>query len=280
MGKNKHSKTSQEIIETTKNSIRLFRGQNVIVDSDLASIYGVETKRLNEQVKRNRNKFPDDFMFQLTNDEYKILKSQNATTSSKWGGRRKLPYVFAEHGVLQAANVINSDLADSVSVFVIRAFVEMRKIVVTQQKLITQKDDIKIRTFFNQIKPKIYGAINNVLGTVIDTQTGLTVKNEAQDILVESINNLKEKLKKTGLENEEIAARIIKILAEVENQKAAARKTNAESEQLEFMNIVRKLKLILESQKILMGIEKDSEEVREIESFISILKDVLVHDGV
>ena len=83
--------------------IMLVRGEKVILDSDLAKLYGVETRRLNEQVRRNIDKFPNDFMFQLTNDEFENLKSQIATSSSGWGGRRKLPFVFTEHGALQAA---------------------------------------------------------------------------------------------------------------------------------------------------------------------------------
>ena len=84
--------------------ILVIRGQKVILDSDLAALYSVETKRLNEQVRRNRDKFPEDFMFQLTKEEFENLKSQIATSSSGWGGRRKQPLVFTEHGALQAAN--------------------------------------------------------------------------------------------------------------------------------------------------------------------------------
>ena len=95
-------------IERIEKTILLIRGQKVILDSGLARLYGVETKRLNEQVIRNINKFPEDFMFQLTKEEFENLKSQIATSSSGWGGRRKPPLVFTEHGALQAANVLNS----------------------------------------------------------------------------------------------------------------------------------------------------------------------------
>jgi hypothetical protein len=92
--------------------ILIIRGQKVILDSDLAALYGVETRRLNEQVRRNMDKFPEDFMFQLTKEEFANLKSQIAASSSGWGGRRKTPLVFTEHGALQAANVLNSEQAD------------------------------------------------------------------------------------------------------------------------------------------------------------------------
>jgi hypothetical protein len=111
------------------------RGEKVILDSDLAELYGVETRRLNEQVRRNKDKFPEDFMFQLTHQEFSDLKSQIATSRSGWGGRRKLPLVYTEHGALQAANVLNSDLANKMSVFIVRTFVRLREMVLTNEKL-------------------------------------------------------------------------------------------------------------------------------------------------
>ena len=109
--------------ERILNTIIVIRGEKVILDSDLAKLYNVETRRLNEQVRRNIDKFPKDFMFQLTMEEFSNLMSQIATSSSSWGGRRKAPLVFTEHGALQAANVLNSQIASKMSVFIIRAFV-------------------------------------------------------------------------------------------------------------------------------------------------------------
>jgi hypothetical protein len=92
--------------------ILVIRGEKVILDSDLAALYGAENRRLNEQVRRNIDKFPEDFMFQLTKEEFANLKSQIAISSSGWGGRRKPPFGFTEHGTLQAANVLNSTQAN------------------------------------------------------------------------------------------------------------------------------------------------------------------------
>lgn len=116
-------------------TIMIIRGEKVILDSDLAALYGVETRRLNEQVRRNIDKFPDDFMFQLTKDEFDNLKSQIATSTSGWGGRRKPPLVFTEHGALQAANVLSSQQANKMSVFIVRAFIRLRKMVLANEKL-------------------------------------------------------------------------------------------------------------------------------------------------
>ena len=106
----------------------LMRGQKVMLDSDLAELYGVPTKRLNEQVKRNIDRFPPDFMFRLSQEEAEILRSQNATLKGGRGQHRKyLPYAFTEHGAIMAATVLNSQRAVEMSVFVVRAFVQLRE---------------------------------------------------------------------------------------------------------------------------------------------------------
>ena len=107
-----------------QNLVYTIRGQQVMLDSDLADLYGYEVKRLNEQVRRNINRFPSDFMFQLTQDEAENLKSQNATSS--WGGKRKLPYVFTEQGIYMLATVLRGELAEKQSIYIMRAFREMR----------------------------------------------------------------------------------------------------------------------------------------------------------
>jgi len=125
--------------------IIVIRGENVILDSDLAKLYDVETRRLNEQVRRNIEKFPDDFMFQLTKEEFENLKSQIATSSSSWGGRRKLPFVFTEHGALQASNVLNSLQANKMSVFIVRIFVRLREMALTNEKLSRKVNQLENR---------------------------------------------------------------------------------------------------------------------------------------
>ena len=125
--------------------IMVVREEKVILDSDLAALYGVETRRLNEQVRRNIDKFPEDFMFQLTQEEFTNLKSQIATSSSGWGGRRKPPLVFTEHGALQAANVLHSAQADKMSVFIVRVFVRLREMALTNDKLARKIKQLETR---------------------------------------------------------------------------------------------------------------------------------------
>jgi len=126
-------------VERIERAILLIRGQKVLLDSDLAALYEVPVKRLNEQVKRNRERFPEDFMFQLNKVEAataQALRSQTATLETGRGRHRKyLPFAFTEHGALMAANVLNSPRAMVVSVFVIRAFVRLRYTLASYREL-------------------------------------------------------------------------------------------------------------------------------------------------
>ena len=194
------SETASPDPEQIESSIIEMRSERVILDSDLAEVYGVTTKRLNKQVKRNAARFGEKYAFQLTNKEFANLRLQSATSSSGHGGRRTPPWAFTEYGV------------------------------------------------------------------VIDTRSQSTVREEAQTLISESIQHLKDRPKKQGLENEEIAARVVKLLAEAEKEKAIAAKTRAETEKLEFATIVRKLRLLLEVQR---AIEHD-----RVDGFLDVLKEM------
>jgi len=121
-------------IERIEQAILLIRGQKVILDTDLAALYEVETRRLNEQVKRNKARFPEDFMFQLTGDE-KTEVIANCDHLSRLKFSPTLPYAFTEHGAIMAASVLNSPRADEVSVYVVRAFVRLREMLASHKEL-------------------------------------------------------------------------------------------------------------------------------------------------
>ena len=129
--------------EVVMSKIYLVREEKVMLDSDLAELYQVETRRLNEQVKRNWERFPKDFMFQLTHEEWENLKSQNATSS--WGGRRKLPYVFTEHGVLMLSSVLNSERAIKVNIQVMRIYTKLRKMLLTHKDLLSKVNELEAK---------------------------------------------------------------------------------------------------------------------------------------
>ena len=156
------------------------RNQKILLDADLAAIYGVPTKALNQAVKRNADRFPEDFMFQLTASEWSNLKSQFVTSSAEpsqgkgsapnrsqlvtgsHGGRRKMPYAFTEHGALMAANVMNSSEAVKMSVYVVRAFIKQREILLAQADVLKRlaqmdakllKHDDALRVIWRELQP-------------------------------------------------------------------------------------------------------------------------------
>jgi hypothetical protein len=130
--------------ETITNKIYFIRNQKVMLDVDLSELYDIETRRLNEQVKRNVSRFPTDFMFQLSENEFLNLKSQIATSS--WGGTRKLPYAFTEHGVLMLSSVLKSDKAIQVNIAIMRIFTKVRQLLLdtTEMKIDIQQIQKKL----------------------------------------------------------------------------------------------------------------------------------------
>ncbi|MDP2809306.1 MAG: ORF6N domain-containing protein [Rhodocyclaceae bacterium] len=135
--------------ERIAHSILLLRGQKVLLDADLAELYGVPTKVLVQAVKRNLERFPDDFMFQLTNQEFNVLRSQIVTSSSpaletlRWGGRRSAPYAFTEQGVAMLSSVLSSPQAIAVNIEVMRAFVRLREVLTGNKELATKLGELE-----------------------------------------------------------------------------------------------------------------------------------------
>jgi len=145
-------------MERIERAILLIRGEKVMLDSDLAEIYGVETRILNQAVQRNINRFPSDFMFQLTAAETQSLRSQIVTSNEGRGGRRYLPYAFTEHGALMLANVLNSERAAQTSVQVVRVFVRLRQMLSSNAELarklesLEKKYDAQFKVVFDAIR--------------------------------------------------------------------------------------------------------------------------------
>jgi ORF6N domain len=133
-------------LELVERTILILRGRRVILDSELAALYGASAKRLNEQVKRNAERFPADFAFKLTPEEFGTLRSQFATSKpERRGGRRTLPTAFTEHGALMAASVLNSAKAVEMSIQVVRAFVRLRHFLASHHQLAAKLDELERR---------------------------------------------------------------------------------------------------------------------------------------
>ena len=140
-----------------QDAITRIRGHAVILDADLAALYGVTVKRLNQQMTRNRDRFPDDFCFQITETEWRALRLQNATSNGR-GGRRYMPYAFTEHGAIMAATVLNSPQAVQMSLAVVRAFVKLRRLALSVEGLarkvdaLEQKYDKQFKVVFDAVR--------------------------------------------------------------------------------------------------------------------------------
>lgn len=130
-------------LERIASFILLARGHKVLLDADLATLYGVTTKRLNEQVRRNRERFPEDFVFRLSEEEHEALRSHFATSNAGRGGRRYLPYVFTEHGAIMAAAVLNTPRAVEMSLYVVRTFVRLREMLASNQALARKLNELE-----------------------------------------------------------------------------------------------------------------------------------------
>ncbi|MBR6269301.1 MAG: ORF6N domain-containing protein [Bacteroidales bacterium] len=134
---------SAALDQSIEDSIYTIRGVQVILDTDIAELYGIETKRLNEQVRRNASRFPSDFMFQLTQDEFVCLRSQNATTN--WSKRRSMPYAFTELGVSMLSSVLSSEAAIQANIQIMRAFAAMRRFLVSNAQIFQRLDVLEYK---------------------------------------------------------------------------------------------------------------------------------------
>jgi len=143
--------------------ILLIRGQKVMLDRDLAELYGVATKRLNEAVRRNIARFPPDFMFELTNAEAERLRSQFATSNRARGGRRYLPLVFTEQGVAMLSSVLNSERAIQVNIAIVRAFVRLRQLLATHKELCRKLDELEHR--YDRRFRVVFAAIRHLMAS-------------------------------------------------------------------------------------------------------------------
>ena len=227
------------------------RGERIVLDADLARLFGVETRRLNEQVRRNLTRFAG-YAFQVDSAELRNLMSQFANSNEGWGGRRKPPWAFTEHGVVMAASILSSEAAIVAMRHVVEVFVAARRRIPAPTG--------------SALVPRLQRTLESLLDTVIDPRSQATVREEAQELLALSLQHLKDRLGRPGLENEEIGARAAKFLAEAEAAKAVAAKTRAEAGEIELRLLARKLRLVIEAERALA--------VDNVDAFLRVLEDL------
>jgi hypothetical protein len=154
--------------------VHRIRGRKVMLDADLAALYGVETKRLNEQVRRNAVRFPEAFMFQLSDEETVVLRSQFATSKPRRGGRRYNPYVFTEHGAVMLASVLNSERAVAMSLLVVRTFVALRDQLSAHSELKHKLDELERKvSSHDQALAGLIDAIRQLMNPALPAKRGI-----------------------------------------------------------------------------------------------------------
>jgi ORF6N domain len=170
------------------------RGVRVVLDHDVARLFGTETKKLNQQVSRNKDKFLDDYSFVMTKEEFDDLRSQNVTSSAEWGGRRYLPRVFTEHGVVMAATIVKSPEAIQATRHIVRTFVDVQRQVWEREH--AKKNGGQLRLALDLptrqgLATKLNIALGHVLDEIIDPTKGTTVRDEAREIATQGLQSLK-----------------------------------------------------------------------------------------
>lgn len=227
------------------------RGERVVLDSDVAKLFGTETKKLNQQVNRNPDKFGEDFSFRLTKEEFDNLRSQYVTSSAEWGGSRYLPRVFTEHGVVMAATIVKTPAAIQATRLVVKTFVEARR-EAWERELAKQRGG---QLSFAQDAPtrqglatKLNVALGQVLDAIVDQEDNTTVRDEAKAIAAEGLKSIKDYLKQAGISNEKTLAEVQRIMAEAESIKVDAALKRTENQHRQLALLAKKLKLVIQAQ--------------------------------
>jgi hypothetical protein len=263
--------TNENLPEETELQVIEVRGVSVILDAELARMFGVEVRRLNEQVRRNEAKF-DGFVFRLAGEELPILMSQIATSSSGHGGRRKLPYVFTEHGVVMAATVLQSEEAIAASRFIIKVFIETRRksLVSDGANLPSLIDARGLAPLMNEARTslmsKLNGALGRVLDAIADPEAQTTVRDEAHAIAAEGLRSIKDYLKRAGVQNEKTLAEVRKLLAEADALEAETAQKRTENQHRQLALLAKQLRLVLVAQQYL--------ETGGVEGLLATLRDL------
>ena len=242
------------------------RGERVVLDADLAALFEVETRVFNQAFKRNRDRFPEAWAFELTQAEVDDLRSRSVIPSGTWGGRRTPPWAFTEHGVVMAATLLNSDRAKAAMQFVVDVFVRARRGELTRKALATTDTKAVISAGGGAFSRRLQGMIERLMDSMVDHENQRTLRDEAQAVFRESIDHIRSKLGRAGFENEEIAARATKLLAEAEATKATAAKTRAEADEIVLRTLARKLTMLLEAEQAMAR--------GEMEGFLGVLKEL------
>ncbi len=257
-------------------NIHVIRGFLVMLDEDVARSFDVRTGRLNEQVKRNAARFEDDFVFQLSDDEWESLRSQNATAKPGRGGRRVAPWAYTEHGVVMAATLLRSEQAVAASKLIVRTFVAARRNEMIQPAGLNSQLAIDMRDVLpTQPGPPSDGTgkalahrastlVARILDTIANDEEGTTVREESRTIIAKSLGAIRAHLDAKGIDNEKTVTEIRKLMAEIEAIDADVIARSIEADHRRLAYLAKQLQLVI-------GLETYLER-GEAEAFLSILR--------
>jgi hypothetical protein len=233
------------------------RGLLVALDSDLAIALGSTTKAVNQAVKRNSARFPPGWAFQVDDHELRALQSQTVTAKGTRGGRRTPPWVFTEHGVVLLATLLRSPAAIALSQFIVEVFVEARRAGAIETKGSIVAKAAATIALGGAVGQRLQGFVVRIMDSIVDQKSQATLRDEGLALMAEGIGHLKERLKKVGFENDEIAARASKLLAEAELGKAQAAQIRADVDAKDLKTLANKLRLVLEAERAIAAGELD-----------------------
>ena len=254
----KAKKSASIIIDPEKDAIGktivIVRDTPAILAHDLAAFFETTTKAVNQYRARNADRFSVDYAFQLTNEEWEDLKSQNVTASSDHGGSRVAPWAYTEHGVAMMSMGMKSENAIRLSKVIIDTFVDYRRGTLPSSPVTLGENAKKYR---RSLLEKIYKQMEQVLDAPLPTENGTTVREELGSIATKALGHVKAVIDKPALENEKVAAEVSKIIAEAEKLYAEARKVNLEADTLAIQNQRARLDFLRDLREMAQQLERD-----------------------
>lgn len=254
--------------------IHTFRGGPVLMDEDVARLFGVETRQLNQQVKRNADKFGEDFAFQLRAEEWADLKSQIVISSDAGhGGRRTPPWMFSEHGVVMAATVLKSERAVAATRFIVKVFIAARR----NQLALNEGQNLPARVDPRAVLPlaadmrhglmaKLDAALGRVLDAIADPQAETTVRDEARAVALEGVKAIKAVLRQPQAQVEKSFAEVRKLLKEAEALDAEISGKHIENQHRQLAFLAKQLRMVIEIQRYL--------DTGSVEGLLAVLKEL------
>ena len=240
-------------------AVYLIRGEHVVLDAAVAQGFGTTTKRVNQAVSRNPEKFSDAHAFQLTDEEFAALRSQLVTSNTGRGGPRYAPHVYTAKGVARLATVLDTPEALRATDLIIDTFLQVREQVANGKTAVAIKQPSRLRgepaTNFDKLRAKLLDAVNALLETVIDTANKKNVREVGQDMTSGAIENIRQRLRAKGLENTKLEADTMLVVAQAEKVYAETRKAHAEAETVEIENFRKRIETVKALRDLVMESE-------------------------